>query len=146
MQWTIADNLLPIPKNGPESCYRNFHPPRREWLTRFGTPRGIIFVWEHGGHCTHDGFYMHPLPLAYMAVFRQASLEPGPSGSEMSALPTRQPRHMCFYLKSYGESENLYRNNFRFKEEYMHYVHNILFTTFQTFPTMLLIAQQTKST
>ena len=24
------------------TCHRNFDPPRREWLPRFGTPRGII--------------------------------------------------------------------------------------------------------
>ena len=35
-----------------------------------GTPRGIIDR-ELGGHCTHDGFYMHQVPLAYMVVFGQ---------------------------------------------------------------------------
>ena len=24
-----------------------------------------------GGHCTHDGFYMHQVPLVYMVVFGQ---------------------------------------------------------------------------
>ena len=35
---------------------------------------------------------MHLVPLAYMAVFRQASLEPGPSGPELSALPIESTR------------------------------------------------------
>ena len=35
-----------------------------------GTPRGI-FDRELGGHCTHDGFYMHQVPLAYMVIFGQ---------------------------------------------------------------------------
>ena len=35
---------------------------------------------------------MHELLLAYMAVFRQASLEPGPSGPEIGALSARPPR------------------------------------------------------
>ena len=34
------------------------------------TSRGIIDR-ELGGHCTHDGFYMHQVPLAYMVVFGQ---------------------------------------------------------------------------
>ena len=39
-------------------------------------------------HCTHDRFHMHQDPLAYMTVFRQANLEPGPSGPALTALPT----------------------------------------------------------
>ena len=33
-----------IPKNDPETCHRNFDPPQRGWLLRFGTPRGIIWM------------------------------------------------------------------------------------------------------
>ena len=37
-------------------------------------PHRYNFGWELGGHCTHDRFYMHQVPLAYMAVFaRRAS-------------------------------------------------------------------------
>ena len=32
-----------IPKDDPETCHRNFDSPRRGWLLRFGTPRGIIW-------------------------------------------------------------------------------------------------------
>ena len=35
-----------------------------------GTPRDI-FDRELGGHCTHNGFYMHQVPLAFMVVFSQ---------------------------------------------------------------------------
>ena len=63
----------------------------RGWISSFGTPRGIICM-ELGAHCTHDGFYMHQVLLAYMAVFHQANLEPGPSGPELSAHPTRPLR------------------------------------------------------
>ena len=35
-----------------------------------GTPRGIIDR-KLGGRCTHDEFYMHQAPLAYMVVFGQ---------------------------------------------------------------------------
>ena len=35
-----------------------------------GIPRGI-FDRELGGHCTHDGFCMHRVPLAYIVVFGQ---------------------------------------------------------------------------
>ena len=42
---------------------------------------------------------MHQVPLAYMAVFRKASLEPGPSltDPELSAHLTR-PLQALFYL------------------------------------------------
>ena len=51
-------------------------------LIRDGTNE---FEQELGGVCTHDGFYMHQVPLVNMAVFRQASLEPMPSGVEGSS-------------------------------------------------------------
>ena len=35
-----------------------------------GAPRGIINR-EFGGYCTHDRFYMHQAPLAYMVIFSQ---------------------------------------------------------------------------
>ena len=41
-QWAVSDGLGFIPKNGPETCHHNFDLPRRGWLPRFGTPRGII--------------------------------------------------------------------------------------------------------
>ena len=47
-----------------------------------------VYGWELGGHCIHDGFYMHQVTLAYMTVFRLASLEPGLSSPELSAHST----------------------------------------------------------
>ena len=47
-------------------------------------PPKINFNRKAGRHCSCDGFYMHQMPLAYMAVFRQASLESGPPGLELS--------------------------------------------------------------
>ena len=41
--WFFADGLEYIPKDGPETCHRNFYPPRRGWLPSFGTPRSIIW-------------------------------------------------------------------------------------------------------
>ena len=43
----IYNNSVPvcrknIPKDDSETCNHNFNPPRRGWLSRFGTPRGII--------------------------------------------------------------------------------------------------------
>ena len=55
------------------------------------TSRSII--WRKlGGHCTHERFYMHQVPLAYLAVFRQTGLEPGLSGPELRTLSTGQPQ------------------------------------------------------
>ena len=50
----------------------------------------------NGGHCSHDEFYMHRVPLAYMPLFRQASLEPRPSvrssSTDEAPVPMGQPR------------------------------------------------------
>ena len=51
-------------------------------------PPEISFDWEIGENCTHDEFYCHQVPLTYMAVFRQARLEPESLGPELSALKT----------------------------------------------------------
>ena len=42
--WAIADSQGFIPKDDPETWYRNFGPPWRGWLPRFGTPKGIIWM------------------------------------------------------------------------------------------------------
>ena len=39
-------------------------------------PQKYNFESDFGGNCTHIGFCMHQLLLAYMAVFRQATFEP----------------------------------------------------------------------
>ena len=62
---------------------------------------------------------MHQMLLAYMAVFRQVSLENGPSGPELSALPTGPQMPVSFlgqtfkteilidlYVLASAESEN----------------------------------------
>ena len=60
---------------------------RRPWY-----PQRYNFEWELEKHCSRDGFYMYQVPLVYMAVFRLVSLEPGPSGPELSVLPTGRPQ------------------------------------------------------
>ena len=59
--------------------------------TRFRTPSEMYFRWKLGGHYPRYGFYLHQGSLAYMAVLLSASLEPKPSGMELSALPTGSP-------------------------------------------------------
>ena len=72
-----------IPKNDPETCRYNFNLSWRGWFPRFGTPRGII--WMGTWRTLHsEEFYMHHVPLAYILVFHQASLELR-SGAEYSA-------------------------------------------------------------
>ena len=83
MQSDIAVDLRRISKDDLETCHHNFDPPRRVCLPRFGTPRGII--WMGTWRTLHsEEFYMHHVPLAYILVFHQASLELR-SGAEYSA-------------------------------------------------------------
>ena len=80
-----------FPKDEPETCYRNFDPPWREWLPRFDTPRGII--WMGTWRTLHPRRILHaPGAISVHGSFRQASLEPGPSGQELRTLSTRQLR------------------------------------------------------
>ena len=58
-------------------------------------PQSDNFEKKNGGHCTHDGFYMHQMPLVYMAVFSQKNIEPETSGLELSALLTGPPLAPC---------------------------------------------------
>ena len=70
--WTFADGLGVNPKADPETiglAISILGQVARPSLCQF-PPRGIIDR-ELGGHCTHDGFYMHQVPLAYMVVFGQ---------------------------------------------------------------------------
>ena len=60
-------------------------------------PQKYNFELKFGGHCTQDKFCMQQIPLAYMAVFCQASFEPGPSSPELSALP-KGPLQLPFFL------------------------------------------------
>ena len=71
-QWAFADGLGVNQKADPETSGLTILILRqvaRPSLCQV-TPRGIIGR-ELGGHCTHDGFYMHQVPLAYMVVFGQ---------------------------------------------------------------------------
>ena len=43
-QWDIADDLEFVLKDYLETCHHNFDPSRREWLSHFDTPRGIIWM------------------------------------------------------------------------------------------------------
>ena len=90
LRWrAIANGLGFIPTDDPETCHRNYDPPRREWLSRYGAPRCIIRMgtWRT----------LHPRRILYapgvisvQRHFRQASFEPGPSGQELRTLPTGQ--------------------------------------------------------
>ena len=85
----IADDLGFIPKKVPETCHRNFEPPRREWLPLFGTPSGII--WMGTWRILHPRRILHaPAVINVHGGFRQASLEPGSSGLYLRALSTEQ--------------------------------------------------------
>ena len=64
-------------------------------------PQRYNFEWELGGYCTHEGFYMHQVPLMYMAVLNQVILEPGPSGLELSALLTGLLRSISVFSTSF---------------------------------------------
>ena len=70
--WTFANDLGVNQKADPEKIGLPISILRHVARPSFcqGTPRGIIDR-ELGGHCTHDGFYMHQAPLAYMVVFSQ---------------------------------------------------------------------------
>ena len=83
----IADGLGLNPKDSPETCHHNLIRHGGNGSLLWNTQR-YDFEWELGGHCTHDGFYMHQVTLAYMTVFRLASLEPGLSSPELSAHST----------------------------------------------------------
>ena len=57
-------------------------------------PPKVKFGQKLGGYYTHDGFYMHQVPLAFMAVFRQASL-PVPGAEDSTDWAT-----MTLYTKA----------------------------------------------
>ena len=65
MQWTFTEGLRVNPKADPEAIDLAFFILRQ--IARLslcqGSPRGIIDR-KFGEHCTHDGFYMHQVPLA----------------------------------------------------------------------------------
>ena len=56
-QWAIVNGLGFILKDDPETCHRNFDSPRREWLLRFDTPRGII--WKGTWRTLHPRQILH---------------------------------------------------------------------------------------
>ena len=65
-QWAFADGLWVNPKAELKTiglAILILGQVERPSLCQ-GTPRAI-FDRELGGHCTHDGFYMHQVPLAY---------------------------------------------------------------------------------
>ena len=68
--WAFAHGLGVNQKDDPETIGLAIlilrHVARKSLCQ--GTIRGI-FDRELGGHCTHDGYYMHQVPLAYMTVF-----------------------------------------------------------------------------
>ena len=72
-KWAIADGLGFIPKNDRRHAIAI--------LIRLGgdgSPALVLFGWELGGHCSYDGFYMHKVLLACMAVFARRASNPGP--------------------------------------------------------------------
>ena len=87
MHWTIADGLGLIPMDGPETCHHTFDLPRRGWLPRFGTPRGII--WMGTWRTLHTRLILHaPGAISVHGDVSQVSLKLGPSDPELSALLT----------------------------------------------------------
>ena len=71
-KWAIADRLGFIPKDDPDICHRNF-----------GTPKDIIWMGIF-----HSRRLLHPPgAISVHGSFRQASLEPGPTGQELRTLP-----------------------------------------------------------
>ena len=52
--WTIADGLGFIPKDDPETFHRNFDPPRRGLLPRYGTPQNIMIFRLYTVYKKHD--------------------------------------------------------------------------------------------
>ena len=59
--------------------------------------------WELGGHCTYEGYNLHQVPLVCMAVFRQVSLELGPSSLETeysSDWASTALREICITVKA----------------------------------------------
>ena len=71
MQWAIAVCLRLILKDGPETSNRNFDPPGREWLPRFGIVRGII--WMGSWRTLHSPQILH----APSAISVYVSVLPG---------------------------------------------------------------------
>ena len=69
--WAIADGLGLIPKDDPEICHRNFDPSRRGWLSRFGTPRGIIRM------VTWRTLHLRRILHASGAISKHGSFSPG---------------------------------------------------------------------
>ena len=88
MEWAIADGLELIPKMVRRNATTILIHLGRDGLPAL-YPQKNNFEWELKGHCTHDGFYMHQVLLAYMVVFRHGSLGPGSSGSELSVVANR---------------------------------------------------------
>ena len=96
--WDIADGRGFIPKDDPETCYRNFDPPRRGWLPNFGTPTGIIWVGTWRTLLPRQILHA-PISFSVHGSFCLASLEPGPSDQELRTLPTGQLRPLKFLGK-----------------------------------------------
>ena len=88
----IADRLGLIPHDSSETCHVKILIRHGGEAPPLWYPQGYNFEWELGAYSTHDGFYLHQMPLAYMMVFRQASLDPGPSDPKLSAHPTSEKK------------------------------------------------------
>ena len=56
----VANGLEFIPKDELEICHRNFNPPRRGGLPRFGTPRGIIWIKVARERSIHFWSFLFP--------------------------------------------------------------------------------------
>ena len=77
--WALADGRGFIPKDDQDTGHRNFDPPRRGWLPRFGTPRGLI--WMVSWRKLYSRRILHaPGTISLHGSFRQASFELGASG------------------------------------------------------------------
>ena len=113
MKWAIGNGLGLIPKDGPKTCYHNFDLLRKEGLAPlFWYSPQIKFEWELGGLCTHDEFYMHQVPLADMAVFRQTwALRYGAKCSADRATTTLKISKDILFDYAVNTVEDLYNAN-----------------------------------
>ena len=66
----------------------------------------VLFDRKLGGHCTHDWFYMHQVPLAYTVIFSQWRVSnPGSPVSSLTfyRLSCHGPNKFCQILANYFE-------------------------------------------
>ena len=96
-QWSFANGLEVNPKADPETNGLTILILKQ--VTSPSLCLGIIDK-ELEGHCTHNLFYMHQTPSAYMVIFsRRQTWNLGPSGLKSDTLPTGLPQTRLIYWR-----------------------------------------------